>query len=62
MMSNTSLDLSREESFQLGKTRYATVEDAVAEGRFTVYFQPRIDVSTGKICGAEALVPGLHRL
>ena len=59
MMSNTSLDLSREESFQLGKTRYATVEDAVAEGRFTVYFQPRIDVSTGKICGAEALVRGL---
>ncbi len=28
----------------------------IAEGRFTVYLQPKIDTYNNKLCGAEALV------
>ena len=36
-----------------------SVGEAVMQGRFTVFFQPRIDLRTGKLQGAEALVRGL---
>lgn len=32
------------------------MEDALHEGQFSVYYQPKINMNTGKICGAEALV------
>ena len=35
------------------------VDDAVHEGRFTVYFQPKIDMRTGALSGTEALVRGI---
>ena len=35
------------------------VDDAVHDGRFTVYFQPKIDMRTGALSGAEALVRGV---
>ena len=38
---------------------YATVGDAARSGRFTVYFQPKIDLRTGALTGLEALVRGV---
>lgn len=38
---------------------YVSVEDAIRAERFTVYFQPRIDMRDGTIAGAEALVRGV---
>lgn len=34
--------------------------DALLGGEFCVYYQPKIDVETGKIAGAEALVRWIH--
>ena len=36
-----------------------SVSDSARAGRFTLYFQPQIDMSTGKLLGAEALVRGV---
>ena len=38
---------------------YASVAEAVEAGRFTVYYQPKIDMRTGALAGAEALVRGV---
>ena len=40
---------------------YASVEDAIRDGRFTVYFQPKVDMRTGTLVGAEALVRGVGK-
>lgn len=42
-----------------GAENYATVGVAMQDGRFTVYFQPKINLRTGALSGAEALVRGL---
>lgn len=36
------------------------LEDAISQGQFKVYYQPVIDVSTGKVASAEALVRWIH--
>lgn len=41
------------------KTIYRTVGEAIKAGRFTVYFQPKVDLTTGETVGAEALVRGV---
>lgn len=46
-------------AFVLGAEDYSTVDDAVHDGRFTVYFQPKIHMRTGALSGAEALVRGI---
>ena len=38
---------------------FSTVGDAARAGRFTVYFQPKIDLRTGALAGAEVLVRGI---
>lgn len=47
------------DAFILGHNRFRDVADAARAGRFTVYFQPQVDTSTGALVGAEALVRGL---
>ncbi len=47
------------ESAMLGHSLYNSVREAVADGRFLVYIQPKIDMRTGKLHGAEALVRGV---
>jgi diguanylate cyclase (GGDEF)-like protein len=37
-----------------------SMEDAIKEKQFQVYYQPKHDVHTGKIIGAEALVRWIH--
>ena len=37
----------------------AVQKDTQAESRFTVYFQPKIDMRTGRLSGAEALARGI---
>ncbi|MDD5936604.1 MAG: EAL domain-containing protein [Clostridiales bacterium] len=32
------------------------MEDALANGEFSVYYQPKVNIDTGTICGAEALI------
>ena len=39
--------------------RYRSVREAARHGRFTVYFQPQIDMRSGALFGAEALVRGI---
>lgn len=41
-------------------SREVELREAIAEGQFLVYWQPKVDVSTGKIGGAEALVRWKH--
>lgn len=38
---------------------YPSVGDAARAGRFTVYFQPKVRMDTGRLAGAEALVRGV---
>lgn len=40
---------------------YKNVGDMINAGRFTVYFQPKMDIKTGKLVGAEALVRGVEK-
>lgn len=44
---------------QLGGHSYQTTGEAIHAGRYTVFFQPKIDLRTGALAGAEALVRGL---
>ncbi len=50
-----------EESVNLQRTLSQDMEYAITAGEFEVYFQPKYDVQTLKICGAEALVRWNHR-
>ena len=38
-----------------------TVDGAISDGMFTVYFQPKINMETGALAGAEALVRGIDK-
>lgn len=38
---------------------YGSVGEMIQDGRVTVYFQPKIDMRTGELIGAEALVRGV---
>ena len=40
-------------------TAYDSIGDAAQAGRFTVYYQPKVDMRTGALAGAEALVRGI---
>ena len=39
--------------------RYRSVMEAINDGRFTVYFQPKVNMITGEAFGAEVLVRGI---
>ena len=36
------------------------LEEGIAKGQFKVYFQPVVDVKTGKIASAESLIRWFH--
>lgn len=38
---------------------YSNVAEAAGAGKLTVFFQPKVDMTTGKLSGAEALVRGI---
>ncbi len=59
MREDTTEAVADMEAFILGRNRFRSVADAARAGRFTVYFQPQVDTSTGALFGAEALVRGL---
>lgn len=59
MREDTTEAVADMEAFILGHNRFRDVADAARAGRFTVYFQPQVDTSTGVLVGAEALVRGL---
>lgn len=42
-----------------GSGNYPSVQAAARDGRFTVYYQPKINIETGELLGAEALVRGV---
>ena len=42
----------------IGINDFRTISEAVDAGKFMLYYQPKIDMRTGKMCGAEALVRG----
>ncbi len=41
-------------------TLEADLRRAVERGEFSLYFQPRVEIATGRICGAEALLRWKH--
>ena len=43
----------------LNEHQYTSTGEAIHAGRFTVFFQPKINICTGELAGAEALVRGL---
>ena len=49
----------REEKQPVALKDGAAVNDAMHDGRFTVYYQPKIHIRTGALSGAEALVRGV---
>ena len=59
-MHGEGLDTSDEVlGFAQRAEEYHSVGAAARAGRFTVYFQPKIDMRTGRLYGAEALVRGI---
>ena len=48
--------LAGEEPFPLQPEDYSSVAEATRAGRFVLYYQPQIDMRTGALAGAEALV------
>lgn len=40
-------------------SKYNNAREMISAGRFTVYYQPKVDMETGVIVGAEALIRGL---
>lgn len=40
---------------------YLSIEEAIQDKRFTVFFQPKVDIRTGKLVGAETLVRGVGK-
>lgn len=44
---------------QSGNKNYSSIGEAVNMGRITVYFQPKINMQTGVLFGAEALARGI---
>ena len=47
------------EALVMGHGRYHSVSEAAQGGRFTVVFQPQVDMRSGKLLGVEALVRGI---
>lgn len=43
----------------MSRNGYQNVGAAAKDGRFTVFFQPKVDIRTGALAGAEALVRGV---
>ena len=59
-MHGEGLDTSDEVlGFAQRAEEYHSVGAAARAGRFTVYFQPKIDMRTGRLYGAEAMVRGI---
>lgn len=55
----TGKDCSAEKRSVLRHSRFRNIGEAISAGRFTVYFQPKINMLTGELSGAEALVRGI---
>lgn len=53
-------DRTMSEKFDRIRRIQNSMEDALQESQFLVYYQPKHDVRTGKIAGAEALVRWFH--
>ncbi|MEO0972802.1 MAG: EAL domain-containing protein, partial [Pseudomonadota bacterium] len=49
-------DLALEEHIQARCVREAALRSALAEERFVVFYQPRVDLGEGRVTGAEALL------
>lgn len=56
----TFYDDSIHKKMQMEQTVINEMEAALANGQFDVYFQPKYDLLTDKIAGAEALVRWIH--
>ncbi len=59
---NKYLFFTNDIATQMMKDQKATMlfESSIEAGEFVPYFQPKIDMKTGKICGAEALARWMH--
>ena len=53
-------DDSLRQKMELEQTITSDMESALANGEFEVYFQPKYDLLTDKVAGAEALVRWKH--
>jgi diguanylate cyclase (GGDEF)-like protein len=53
-----SLEMSRSASVQLAMEQ--DISNALSKGEFKLYYQPRINLDLGMICGAEALIRWQH--
>jgi len=40
--------------------RISEIEQALSDGEFTLYYQPKVNMLSGKVCGAEALIRWIH--
>jgi diguanylate cyclase (GGDEF)-like protein len=59
----TGIAVFRGESEPAARDRLSLMADlrrAIEEGQLRLYCQPKVDMATGRVCGAEALVRWLH--
>ncbi len=53
---NESMELEKQKELRI----LSSMEAALEKGQFSIYYQPKFEAATGKICGAEALVRWMH--
>lgn len=53
-------DVGRDQSAQARMTVLSQVEEALSLKQFALYYQPKVNMRTGKVVGVEALIRWLH--
>jgi len=53
-------DAAHDQEIQSQRQKLSVIEDAFARNEFCLFYQPKVDMTTGEVIGAEALIRWMH--